>query len=84
MRSMGLVKGGNLDNAIVFGPNGPLNDFLRFNDEAVRHKVLDLLGDLKLLEEPIEGRIEAYCTGHAMHVELVKTILAKTDTWIWA
>jgi UDP-3-O-[3-hydroxymyristoyl] N-acetylglucosamine deacetylase len=83
MRSVGLAKGGSLDNAVVFGPNGPLNSELRFTNEAVRHKVLDLIGDLKLIGAPIQGHIEAFCAGHAIHVELVKNILTNINTWTW-
>lgn len=79
MRQNGLARGGSLENAVVFSTNGPLNDSLRFDNEAVRHKILDLLGDLQLIGRPIHGYIEAYCTGHAMHVELAKTILNKID-----
>jgi len=83
MHSRGLAKGGSLENAIVFGPNGPLNGSLRFNNEAVRHKTLDLLGDLTLLGAPVEGFIEAFCAGHAIHVELVKAILSDVNAWKW-
>ena len=83
MRSQGLAKGGSLENAVVFGPNGPLNDSLRFKNEAVRHKALDLLGDLKLLGAPIEGFVEAFCAGHTIHVELVNAILSDESAWTW-
>jgi UDP-3-O-[3-hydroxymyristoyl] N-acetylglucosamine deacetylase len=81
MRSRGLAKGGSLENAVVFSTEGPLNDSLRFEDEAVRHKILDLLGDLKLLGAPLEGFVEAHCAGHALHVELARAILADTGAW---
>ena len=83
MRSRGLAKGGSLDNAVVFSPQGPLNDSLRFEDEAVRHKILDLLGDLKLLGAPLEGFVEAHRAGHALHVDLVRAILADAEAWCW-
>jgi UDP-3-O-[3-hydroxymyristoyl] N-acetylglucosamine deacetylase len=83
MRSKGLALGGSLDNAVVFGPEGPLNEVLRFEDEAVRHKMLDLVGDLALLGAPLEGLIEAHAAGHALHVALVKAILADTAAWTW-
>lgn len=83
MHSKGLALGGSLDNAVVFGPQGPLNDVLRFEDEAVRHKMLDLIGDLALLGAPLEGLVEAYAAGHAMHVALVKAILADATAWTW-
>jgi UDP-3-O-[3-hydroxymyristoyl] N-acetylglucosamine deacetylase len=83
MRSRGLAKGGSLDNAVVFSPEGPLNDSLRFEDEAVRHKILDLLGDLKLLGAPLDGFVEAHMAGHALHVELARAILASPQAWTW-
>jgi UDP-3-O-[3-hydroxymyristoyl] N-acetylglucosamine deacetylase len=83
MRARGLAKGGSLENAVVFSPQGPLNDSLRFEDEAVRHKILDLLGDLKLLGAPLEGFVEAHRAGHALHVDLVRAILATAGAWSW-
>jgi len=81
MRSRGLAKGGSLDNAVVFSPEGPLNESLRFEDEAVRHKILDLLGDLSLLGAPLQGFVEAHRAGHALHVELARAILANRHAW---
>jgi UDP-3-O-[3-hydroxymyristoyl] N-acetylglucosamine deacetylase len=81
MRSRGLAKGGSLENAVVFSPQGPLNASLRFEDEAVRHKILDLLGDLKLLGLPMEGLVEAHRAGHALHVDLARAILATPQAW---
>jgi len=73
LREMGLIKGGSLDNAIVFQENGVMNDTpLRFPDECVRHKVLDLLGDLSLLGVPIRGHIHAVKSGHAANVAFVR------------
>ena len=83
MRSRGLAKGGSLENAVVFSPQGPLNDSLRFEDEAVRHKILDMLGDLKLLGAPLAGFVEAHRAGHALHVELAQAILANSSAWTW-
>ncbi len=84
MRSRGLAKGGSLDNAVVYGPEGPLNEALRFEDEAVRHKMLDLVGDLALLGAPLEGLVEAHAAGHALHVALVKALLEQPAAWTWA
>jgi UDP-3-O-[3-hydroxymyristoyl] N-acetylglucosamine deacetylase len=84
MHSRGLAKGGSLENAVVFGDQGPLNDSLRFEDEAVRHKMMDLVGDLALLGAPLEGFVEAHCAGHAVHVELAKAILADPSAWTWS
>lgn len=84
MRAMGLALGGSLDNAVVFTDQGPMNESLRFEDEAVRHKMLDLIGDLALLGAPLEGLVEAHAAGHAMHVALAKAILADPSAWTWA
>jgi UDP-3-O-[3-hydroxymyristoyl] N-acetylglucosamine deacetylase len=84
MRSRGLALGGSLENAVVFSTEGPLNETLRFEDEAVRHKMLDLVGDLALLGAPLLGLVEGHAAGHALHVALVKALLADTDAWIWS
>ena len=83
MRSKGLALGGSLENAVVFSAEGPLNEALRFEDEAVRHKMLDLVGDLALLGAPVEGLVEAHAAGHAMHVALVQAVLADASAWAW-
>jgi len=83
MRSKGLALGGSLDNAVVFSATGPLNETLRFEDEAVRHKMLDLVGDLALLGAPVLGLVEGHAAGHAMHVALVQAVLADTTAWTW-
>jgi len=70
MRKHGLALGGSLDNAIVVGKRGTLNG-LRFRDEFVRHKVLDLIGDLALLGRPLVGHVIARNAGHALNFELV-------------
>lgn len=83
MRARGLALGGSLDNAVVFGTDGPLNASLRFEDEAVRHKMLDLVGDLALLGAPLLGLVEAHAAGHALHVALAQAILADPGCWAW-
>lgn len=83
MRARGLALGGSLDNAVVFGADGPLNESLRFEDEAVRHKMLDLVGDLALLGAPLLGLVEAHAAGHALHVALTQAILADPGCWEW-
>ena len=83
MRARGLALGGSLDNAVVFGADGPLNESLRFEDEAVRHKMLDLVGDLALLGAPLLGLVEAHAAGHALHVALAQAILADPSCWEW-
>ena len=82
MRQMGLAQGGGLHNAIVYGPEGPLNPGgLRASDELVRHKLLDMLGDLALVGHPVQGRLEAERPGHALTVELVGALLADRSAW---
>jgi UDP-3-O-[3-hydroxymyristoyl] N-acetylglucosamine deacetylase len=73
MRKNGLALGGSLDNAIVVGKRGTLNG-LRYRDEFVRHKVLDLIGDLALLGRPILGHVIARNAGHALNFELALAI----------
>jgi UDP-3-O-[3-hydroxymyristoyl] N-acetylglucosamine deacetylase len=74
LQRMGLAKGGSLENAVVIGEDGVLNGPLRFPDELVRHKILDLLGDLYLLGKPLVGTIIAQGAGHQMHLALVRRI----------
>ncbi|HHO74806.1 MAG TPA: UDP-3-O-[3-hydroxymyristoyl] N-acetylglucosamine deacetylase [Deltaproteobacteria bacterium] len=75
MRSMGLAMGGGLHNAVVVDGKDVLNpEGLRFADEFVRHKMLDILGDLWILGAPIMGRIRAFKANHMLHVECVKKI----------
>lgn len=74
LRQMGLAKGGSAENALVIGEEGVLNGPLRFPDELVRHKILDLLGDLYLLGKPLVGTIIAHGAGHQLHVQLVHRI----------
>jgi UDP-3-O-[3-hydroxymyristoyl] N-acetylglucosamine deacetylase len=82
MRAAGLAKGGSLENAVVIGDAGVLNpDGLRFPDEFVRHKVLDIIGDLSLLGYALEARVEARCSGHRMNSKLVQAILSASDCW---
>ena len=71
---LGLAKGGSFGNSLVIGEEGVLNGPLRFPDELVRHKILDLLGDLYLLGKPLVGTIIAHGAGHQLHVQLVGRI----------
>ncbi len=78
----GLARGGSLENSIVVGDKEVLNrDGLRFSDEFVRHKILDLIGDLSLLGRPILGRVEASCSGHRLHALLIQKILNEKNAW---
>ncbi len=74
MRQNGLARGGSLDNAIVVGKRSVLNDSLRFPDEFVRHKILDLVGDLFLLGRPLRAHVVGRNAGHALNYQLVTAI----------
>ena len=79
----GLGKGGTLDNTVVLSDEGVVNQSgLRFPNEFVRHKVLDLMGDVALLGFPFIGHIVAERSGHAMHTRLVEQILSQRDKWV--
>lgn len=81
LRARGLAQGGSLDNAVVVGDAGILNPSLRFTDEFVRHKMLDLTGDLSLLGHPLLGHVVAYRAGHDLHARLARKIAASTESW---
>lgn len=81
LRRNGLALGGSLDNAIVIGESGVLNNKLRFEDEFVRHKILDALGDLALLGHPLVGHLEVVRGGHALHAALAQRLLETPEAW---
>lgn len=82
LRSRNLALGGSLDNAIVIDDFKILNeDGLRYQDELVRHKILDAIGDLSMLGSPIVGAFEGYKSGHAMNNLLLRALLAEQDAW---
>jgi len=81
MRKQGLIRGASAENAIVLTRDGVMNPPLRFEDEFVRHKVLDLIGDLALLGRQILGNVVADSAGHAMHTALVSRILRDKTLW---
>ncbi|MFH1217577.1 MAG: UDP-3-O-acyl-N-acetylglucosamine deacetylase [Pseudomonadota bacterium] len=82
LRSNGKALGGSLDNAIVIDRTEILNtDGLRFSNEFVRHKILDLIGDLALLGFPLLGHVKAIKSGHAQHLELMKEIVDHPECW---
>jgi UDP-3-O-[3-hydroxymyristoyl] N-acetylglucosamine deacetylase len=81
MRQNGLALGGSLENAIVLGETGILNNALRFEDEFVRHKILDAIGDLALVGYPVIGHLVAHRAGHALHTEFAAKILEETNAW---
>jgi UDP-3-O-[3-hydroxymyristoyl] N-acetylglucosamine deacetylase len=74
LRSCGLIRGGSIENAVVLDDNGLINSHLRFPDEFVRHKMLDLLGDISLVGYPIIGHLYAEKAGHAIHAALADRI----------
>ena len=75
LRAAGLARGGSVENAVVLDDRGVVNGPLRFKDEFVRHKILDLIGDLALIGRPVVGEITAYRAGHALHSRFVGEIL---------
>jgi UDP-3-O-[3-hydroxymyristoyl] N-acetylglucosamine deacetylase len=82
LRKANLAQGGSLDNAIVLTETGMLNEQpLRFRDEFVRHKILDIIGDLALLGMPILGKITAEKSGHAVHASLMSKLLKTENAW---
>jgi UDP-3-O-[3-hydroxymyristoyl] N-acetylglucosamine deacetylase len=81
LRQNGLALGGSLENAIVLGETGVLNNALRFEDEFVRHKILDAIGDLALVGHPVVGHLVAHRAGHALHTEFAAKILEETSAW---
>jgi len=81
LRDMGLIRGAGSENAIILGENGPENGPLRFPDEYVRHKVLDLIGDLALAGRRLEGHVVAMRAGHAMHTALVARLIKDRSAW---
>src|SRR5204863_5093190 len=81
LRQRGLALGGSLDNAIVLGETGVLNNALRFEDEFVRHKILDVIGDLSLVGYPVIGHLVAHRGGHALHTAFAARILEEVDAW---
>jgi UDP-3-O-[3-hydroxymyristoyl] N-acetylglucosamine deacetylase len=82
LKANGLARGGSLDNAVVVGEKEVLNpEGLRFQDEFVRHKILDAIGDFSLLGYPLLGHIKAYKAGHDINHQTVDHLLAHPETW---
>jgi UDP-3-O-[3-hydroxymyristoyl] N-acetylglucosamine deacetylase len=81
LRKLGLIRGASEENAIVLTRNGLANGPLRYSDEFVRHKVLDLIGDLALLGRQLLGRVVADRAGHAMHTAMVSKLLKDNSLW---
>jgi UDP-3-O-acyl N-acetylglucosamine deacetylase len=76
--ALGFGKGANNKNTLIMGKNGPVGNSLRFPDEPVRHKILDLIGDLSLAGAPLKGHVVAMKSGHRLNMELVKKLKKKT------
>jgi len=82
LRKANLAQGGSLDNAIVLTEQGMLNETpLRFTDEFVRHKILDIIGDLALLGMPVQGKFTAEKSGHSIHAQLMSKLLRTNGAW---
>jgi UDP-3-O-[3-hydroxymyristoyl] N-acetylglucosamine deacetylase len=82
LRRANLIRGGSIENAIVLTPEGMLNRTpLRSRDEFVRHKILDIIGDLALLGMPLLGRIRAERSGHLFHAMLMTKLLRDDSAW---
>ena len=82
LQSQGLALGANVDNAIAIGEHGIVNEEgLRFDDEFVKHKILDAIGDLYLLGHNLIGQFSGYKSGHSLNNELLRKILASEDAW---
>jgi UDP-3-O-[3-hydroxymyristoyl] N-acetylglucosamine deacetylase len=82
LRKMGLARGGSLDNAVVVQGDEILNEEgLRYDDEFVRHKILDCVGDLYLAGAPISGHFQGFRSGHAMNHAIVRALFADPTAW---
>jgi UDP-3-O-[3-hydroxymyristoyl] N-acetylglucosamine deacetylase len=81
MRQQGLIRGASNENVVVLTRDAVVNPPLRFDDEFVRHKVLDLIGDLALIGHQILGNVVADRAGHAMHTALVSRLLRDPSLW---
>jgi len=74
LQRQGLALGGRFDNFVLFGEDGPINDALRFPDEPVRHKIMDMIGDLYLLGRRLQARVVAHMTGHTQNIAVLKKV----------
>ncbi|MBU2085578.1 MAG: UDP-3-O-acyl-N-acetylglucosamine deacetylase, partial [Alphaproteobacteria bacterium] len=84
LRANGLARGGSLDNAVVLDDGAVMNpEGLRAEDEFVRHKMLDAVGDLMLAGAPIAGSYDAVQPGHALNNALVRKLLSTPSAWCW-
>lgn len=84
LKANGLARGGSLENAVVIDKSGIMNpEGLRFNNEFVRHKILDAFGDLSLLGSPFLGHVRAFKAGHDLNAKMVRMIEAHPDHWAY-
>lgn len=84
LRSIGLAQGGTLENAVVMDEYRVLNpEGLRSQDEFVKHKILDAMGDLYVLGHPLLARYSAYKSGHGLNNQLLRALLADSSAWEW-
>jgi UDP-3-O-[3-hydroxymyristoyl] N-acetylglucosamine deacetylase len=81
LRQQGLALGGSLENAVVIGDTGVLNNGLRFDDEFVRHKILDVIGDMALVGYPVIGHLVAHRGGHALHTAFAAQVREESEAW---
>ena len=82
LRENNLAMGGSLDNAVVVDDYRVINeDGLRYDDEFVKHKILDAIGDLYLLGHSLIGAFSGYKSGHALNNRLLKTLIARPEAW---
>ena len=85
LRSIGLAQGGTLENAVVMDESKILNpNGLRAQDEFVKHKILDAMGDLYVLGHPLLARYSAFKSGHGLNNVLLRALLADPTAWEWA
>lgn len=86
LRAAGLARGGSLENVVVIGANDAVlnSDGLRYDDEFLRHKVLDTVGDLYLAGAPLLAHVEGVRGGHAMNNLLLRSLFADPDNWTWS
>ncbi len=79
IKALGLGQRATCKDLLIFGPRGPIDNELRFPDECVRHKMVDMVGDLALAGCDLVGRFVAYRSGHRLNAELVRTIAAEDE-----
>jgi UDP-3-O-[3-hydroxymyristoyl] N-acetylglucosamine deacetylase len=83
LRAQGLAAGGSLDNVVVLDEKSVINGPLRYPDEFVRHKILDLIGDLSLMGSPLIGHFKAQRAGHSLHLKAIHFLLDNPEFWTY-